>query len=72
MIVRMQQYQIPESTYDALEERSKRYRSEEIFRPSIGSPGPTKIEFRTVVMTLPFLFLSGVFTGIGIMLVFAT
>lgn len=29
---------------------------------------PAKVEWRQVAYTLPFLFLSGVFTGIGIML----
>lgn len=31
-------------------------------------PAPLKVEFRKMLIPLPLLFLSGVFTGIGIML----
>lgn len=31
-------------------------------------PAPLKVEFRKMLLPLPLLFLSGVFTGIGIML----
>ena len=31
-------------------------------------PAPLKVEFRKMLLPMPLLFLSGVFTGIGIML----
>ena len=31
-------------------------------------PAPLKVEFRKMLLPMPLLFLSGIFTGIGIML----
>lgn len=39
------------------------------FRPEFETRGPLKVEFRKVLYCLPFLFLSGVLAGIGIMLI---
>jgi len=53
---------------DALEQREWRYRGESNQRPTITSQEGVKVEFRKILYILPFLFLSGVFSGIGIML----
>ena len=34
----------------------------------VSRPAPLKVEFRKMLIPMPLLFLSGVFTGVGIML----
>lgn len=34
----------------------------------IATPQPIKVEFRKIMYAMPFLFVSGIFTGIAIML----
>ena len=41
---------------------------EEKLGGQVWRPAPLKVEFRKMLIPMPLLFLSGIFTGIGIML----
>ena len=52
-----------------LMQRERIVRLDEYYsRPMPEKRGPVKVEFKKMMYAMPFLWLSGVFTGIGIML----
>lgn len=48
--------------------RVKEGMSETRLRGQVWRPAPLMVEFRKMLLPMPLLFLSGVFTGVGIML----
>lgn len=71
MIVNMHQNRSElEGRYPELDKRMWRYATEGVknYGSHPGRTSPVMVEFRKMIYPLPLLFLSGVFTGVGIML----
>lgn len=67
MIVNLKESQMDTRGLTAIRRREW-YNQSDYSSARIARPQPTKVDFRKILYTLPFLFVSGVFTGIAIML----
>ena len=70
MIVNLKETKMDTKGLTAIEKRQWYYQSN-YSSARIARPQPTKVEFREIAKLFPLLFISGIFTGIAIMLALA-
>jgi hypothetical protein len=67
MIVNLKESPMNTKGLTAIERRQWYYQMD-YSTARIATPQPTKVEFTKIMYAMPFLFVSGIFTGIAIML----
>lgn len=67
-ILKLSQSQFDVSELEALNQREWKYRSEPYAHYASTKREPVKVEFRKMMYCMPLLWISGIFTGVGIMI----